>query len=157
MTKMLANRLKLVLNYIILDLQSAFIPGRLIPNNVMIAFETGHYIRRNTKGKEGVVSLKMDMSKAYDIVEWGFLKSMIAKLGFCDKWINLIMLFVSSVRYMVRQEGNEIGPIIPLRGYSKGIRFCHICFSFMRRDSRQFLMTGFVIHGCRVARTAPEV
>lgn len=120
MTKMLANRLKLVLNYIILDLQSAFIPGRLIPNNVMIAFETGHYIRRNTKGKEGVVSLKMDMSKAYDIVEWGFLKSMIAKLGFCDKWINLIMLFVSSVRYMVRQEGNEIGPIIPLRGLQQG-------------------------------------
>lgn len=68
MTKALANRLKLVLNSTISESQSAFIPGRLISDNVLIAFEICHYLRRKTKGTEGVASLKIDMAKAYDRV-----------------------------------------------------------------------------------------
>lgn len=49
--------------------QSAFVPGRLITNNALIAFEIFHYMRKNTKGKKGVVGMKLDMSKAYDRVE----------------------------------------------------------------------------------------
>lgn len=71
MTKAIANRLKTVLDQIISESQSAFIPGRLILDNVLIAFEIGHFLKRKRTGKVGMASLKIDMAKAYDMVEWG--------------------------------------------------------------------------------------
>lgn len=67
--KTIAKRLKLVLPQIVMPFQSDFVPGRLITNNALIAFETFHYMWKNTKGKKGVVGMKLDMSKAYDRVE----------------------------------------------------------------------------------------
>lgn len=68
-TKVAANRLKQVLEVVISDTQSAFIPGRLISDNIMIAFEIMHYLKQKKFGKEGFMALKLDMSKAYDRIE----------------------------------------------------------------------------------------
>lgn len=65
-SKVLANRVKQVIDFIISDTQSAFIPGRLISDNIMVAFEVMHYMKRKTKGKDSWMALKLDMSKAYD-------------------------------------------------------------------------------------------
>lgn len=69
LVKVLANRLKPTLNNIIAENQSAFVPGRMIIDNIMLAFETQHFLKRKTQGKEGYVALKIDMSKAYDRME----------------------------------------------------------------------------------------
>ncbi|CAH9143761.1 unnamed protein product [Cuscuta epithymum] len=74
-SKVLANRLKRILNDLVDDNQSAFIPGRSIINNVVVAFETHHYLKRKSSGKEGYVAMKLDMSKAYDRVSWRFLEA----------------------------------------------------------------------------------
>ncbi|XP_031095216.1 uncharacterized protein LOC115999508 [Ipomoea triloba] len=74
-----------------------FVPGHLITYNVMLAYEVHHYLRRKTQGKEGVVALKVDMSKAYDLVEWGFLEAVMVKMGFDSKWIDILMETVRSV------------------------------------------------------------
>lgn len=66
--------MKKVLDHIISDSQSAFIPGRSIIDNVLIDFEIGHHMKRKTQGNRGEVALKIDMSKAFDRVEWAFLK-----------------------------------------------------------------------------------
>lgn len=66
-------------------MQSAFVLGRLIADNVLIAYEMPHWLRRR-KGKEGYMAIKLDMSKAHDRVECAFLRSMMVKLGFCESF-----------------------------------------------------------------------
>ena len=67
--KVVANQLKKFLANIVPDSQSAFLSGRLISDNILVAFETLHYLKRKTQGKMGYMALKLDMSKAYDRVE----------------------------------------------------------------------------------------
>lgn len=66
LSKVLSNRLKVCLGSIISDRQSAFIEGRLLTDNALVAFEVNHYMKRKTRGKHGVAGLKIDISKAYD-------------------------------------------------------------------------------------------
>ncbi|XP_050241151.1 uncharacterized protein LOC126690058 [Quercus robur] len=80
--KAIANRLKKILPAIISDTQSAFVHGRLIIDNVLVAFETMHHINMKKGGKKGEMALEVDMSKAYDRVEWGCLDKIMDKLGF---------------------------------------------------------------------------
>ena len=73
-SKVLANRLNKILVDVINESQSAFVPGRQITDNVLVAFETMHCINGKRKGKEALMALKFDMSKAYDMVEWRYLE-----------------------------------------------------------------------------------
>ena len=66
---MIANRLKLILPNVILDSQSAFVPNRLITDNTTVAFEVLLRMRNKRIGRKGQIAIKLDISKAYDIVE----------------------------------------------------------------------------------------
>lgn len=68
-SKIIANRLKPLLNSIISKAQSAFTADRLITDNILIAFESLHHMKNTCTGKIGFMALKLDMSKAYDRVE----------------------------------------------------------------------------------------
>ena len=116
---MLSHRLKVVLPEIISDHQSAFIPGRLITDNILIAYESMHRIKKKC-GKRGLCAIKLDMHKAYDRVEWNFPKKIMLKMGFNRRWVQLIMACVSSVKYNVRFNSMEIGVFTPTRGLRQG-------------------------------------
>ncbi|KAL0352330.1 UNVERIFIED_CONTAM: hypothetical protein Scaly_1621700 [Sesamum calycinum] len=60
--------------WIISPVQSAFVPGRLISDNVLLSFELNHFLNTKTQGEWGWMVLKLDVSKAYDKVEWSFLE-----------------------------------------------------------------------------------
>lgn len=70
LAKVLANRLKEVLLGLISEEQSEFILGQDISDNVLVAFELLHFMKRKGRGPEGEVALKLDISKAYDGVNW---------------------------------------------------------------------------------------
>ena len=96
-SKVLANNLKCVLPFIIAQNQSAFIPRRLITDSIWAAYETLHTMHTRMWSKVGFMGIKLDMSKAYDMVEWGFLEKVMIKMGFPPRWVKLIMECVNSV------------------------------------------------------------
>lgn len=97
LSKVMSNRTKMCLKSIISDKQSAFIEGRLLTNNAMVAVKVNHYMRQRTQGNKGIAALKIDISKAYDRLERGFIESMMIKFGFHEIWVDRIMRYISSV------------------------------------------------------------
>lgn len=90
---------KCVVNhFIILEEHSAFVPGRQILDNVMVAFETMHCLNTCRTGSKHLLALKLDMS---DRVEWIFVETMMVRMGFAWQWINLIMKLISSVSFSI--------------------------------------------------------
>jgi hypothetical protein len=84
-SKCLVNRLRPILGDIISENQSAFIPGRMITDNALLAFECMHYMEHGTSPDSSFCAYKLDLSKAYDRVDWRFLENTMHKMG--DKGI----------------------------------------------------------------------
>ncbi|XP_074337672.1 uncharacterized protein LOC141674870 [Apium graveolens] len=79
LSKVLANRLKGILPHIISKNQAAFVPDRSINDNVLIVFELIRHMKKSGRGSEGDVAIKLDVSKAYDRVDWRFLKKRLSR------------------------------------------------------------------------------
>ena len=86
-SKLLVAKLRPMLDTIITPCQSAFVPGRWIGENQVIVKELLHSFKTR-KVKEGFVAVKVDLQKAYDRINWGFLKTVISQLGFAPTFIN---------------------------------------------------------------------
>lgn len=120
LSKVLANRLKLILAKIISDAQSAFVLNRLISDNTTVAYELLHRMRNKRKGKVGQMAVKLDISKAYDQVEWGFLQRIMLKLSLDHRWVTMAMETITIASYVVLINGEPKGFISPSRGIKQG-------------------------------------
>ena len=117
--KILVNRMKPILQRIVHPAQSAFIPGRTIHDNILIAHEVVNKFK-HMKGKKGYVALKLDMEKAYDRIEWDFLLNSLNQLGFHDNWIQWIKECISTVSYSLIINNEPHGFFKPSRGLRQG-------------------------------------
>ena len=105
---------------VISDSQNAFVPQRLITDNTTVAYEILHRMRNKRRGKKGQMAIKLDISKAYDRVEWEFLHRIMLKLGLDSKWVQVAMETVCTASYSVLINGEPKGFITPSRGIKQG-------------------------------------
>ena len=119
-TKVLTNRLQSIMPNLISEHQSAFLFDRLISDNILVAFETLHYMWNHNKGKSGFMALKLDMSKTYDRVEWEYMERVMIKMGFHARWIQLVMMCITTTSYLVLINGEPHGHITPTCGLRQG-------------------------------------
>lgn len=117
-SKILANRLKLVLSRIISTNQSAFIKGRLLMENMLLASELVKDYHKDTISPRGV--MKIDISKAFDSVQWDcVLKSLVA-VGMPAKFIHWIKLCITTPSFSVQVNGELAGYFQSTRGLRQG-------------------------------------
>lgn len=108
----LANRLSECLSLVISPSQSVFVVGRLIQDNLLLGQGAINYLKSKRQGRQYGLALKLDMSKAYNRVEWEFVEQVMRKMGFCEKWI---MECVSTPSFSVLINGASSGYIVPSR------------------------------------------
>lgn len=149
-SKVLANKLKKILAMIISQNQSTLLPGRLITDNILAAYETFHTMYTRLWSKVGFMGIKLGISKAYDKVEWEFLDVVMEKMGFSGRWRSLIKACVRTMSYSVVVNGQPVGNIKPSRGLRQGdpispyvFLLCVEAFSFMLNKAESMrVITG---------------
>ena len=119
-SKVISNRLKIILLEIISEEQSAFVPGRLITDNIISAYECLHFMKRSRSKVNSHCALKLDMMKAYDRLEWTYLEAIMGKLGFALEWIKMVMGMVKLVSFAVLFNGEKLDQFKPSRGVRQG-------------------------------------
>ena len=158
--EVLVNRFKSDLSKCIRENQSAFVPGRLITNNVLVAYEIDPHPKTKKEREKRFLTLKLDMNKAYDQVERKFLKEIMKKLGIHPKWITTNMKCVSSVSYSLVINGSITNKFHPGRGlrqrdplspylfliYTQGLS------ALLAQDQRNGLLQGM-----QACRSGPRV
>lgn len=134
--------------------------GRLITDNILIAHEIVHSMKRRKRGKKGFMAVKLDMAKAYDRIEWAFLERVMKIMGFDSKWRGWIMECVSSVSYSLMVNNKPHGLIRPERGLRQGdplspylFVLCSEVLTFLLNDS----IRGGRLTGYKISRNGPAV
>ena len=128
-TKIIASRLKPYMSSLISPLQTSFVPGRSIEENVIIIKEVAHIFNKAKRGKN-IMALKIDLTKAFDSLKWGFIHDTLTDFGFPSLTIKLIMSCVSSSTISCLWNGEVTDSFQPTRGIRQGTLFPHISLSF---------------------------
>ncbi|KAA3470588.1 reverse transcriptase [Gossypium australe] len=158
-SKVLVNHLKAALPICISQNQSAFILGRMIHDNILITHELMHYLQSSKNGPNKGFVIKLDMSKAYDHVEWNFLEKVMKNLGFEDAWVDKIICSVRLVKYVVKCNTILLEVIDPEWGLRKGDPLSSYLFLFcMEAFSRMLLnaQNASLIRGTRASQNDPR-
>ncbi|XP_010436564.1 PREDICTED: uncharacterized protein LOC104720343 [Camelina sativa] len=113
---LLAGRLQAILPLAISNAQSAFLPDRLLTENVLLATELVNGYSRKNIGPRGM--LKVDLRKAFDSLKWDFIIAAMQALHFPGRFINWIRQCISTPSFSVSVSGSTSG----LFKSSKGLR-----------------------------------
>ncbi|KAG7552255.1 Reverse transcriptase domain [Arabidopsis thaliana x Arabidopsis arenosa] len=116
--RLLTSRLQKLLVQVISPAQSAFLPGRLLAENVLLATEIVHGYNRNNIEPRGM--LKVDLRKAFDSVRWDFIISALRALSVPEKFINWIFQCISTPTFSVSVNGSIGGFFKSKRGLRQG-------------------------------------
>ena len=117
-SKILTSRMQGVLNSVVSENQSAFVKGRVIFDNIILSHELVKSYSR--KGISPKCMVKIDLQKAYDSVEWPFIKHLMLELGFPYKFVNWVMACLTTASYTFNVNGDLTRPFVAKKGLKQG-------------------------------------
>ena len=138
-TKIIVKRLRVALPKLVSPLQTAFVPGRKGIDNMILVQELVHTMGTK-KGKEGYMAIKIDLEKAYDRLEWHFIRDILLLFNFPASLIKLILSCVSSSSISVLFNGGKLEEFQPSRGIRQGDPLSPYLFILCME------LLGFLIH-----------
>ena len=120
-----------------------------------------HALPKNHRsGINSFMAVKLDMAKAFDRVEWIFLKQVMIKMGFHPIFVNWIMICISTVSFSFNLNGQARGYVIPSRGIRQGdplspylFLICSETFSHMM----QVAVKSGALQGLRINKGGPTI
>lgn len=125
--KVIIARLKLVVDYLVRPSQSTFIEGTKIMDNVIVAHEMVKGYTQKVISPRCLV--KVDIGKAYDSVEQGFLRMVLLEYGLPGKFVNLIMECINTVSYSLLFNDGLTPKFQAKRGLMNGDPMSTYCLS----------------------------
>ncbi|XP_026451999.1 uncharacterized protein LOC113352390 [Papaver somniferum] len=158
-SKIMADRVKPHLNILISPYQAAFVPGRDIHDNIIIAHEMIHSMKLK-EGHSGTMALKLDLSKVFDRIEWPFLLGVLKSFGFDEKFCGYVNQCISTTHIYVLLNESPTHGFNPSRGLRQGDPLSPYLFILcVELLSRLFLNaeTNHQISGVKAARNAPGI
>ena len=117
LSKVLANRIKRVMDKVIYKSQNAFVEGRQILDVVLIANEL---VDSSLRRKKGGLVCKLDIEKAYDSISWEFLLKVLDKMGFGSQWLSWMKWCISTASFSVLINGSPAGFFPKFQGFETG-------------------------------------
>ena len=158
-TKIIILRIRPFLSKLISENQNAFVPGRQICDNFIIANEILHYMKKS-QAMDGAFALKVDLAKACDRVDWGFLSKVLKGFHFCDQTHDLIMSCVTSASFSVLVNGRSCGFFKAGWGLRQGCLLSPYLFILTSEMlSRLFISykSSGLYSGIKINRYAPSI
>ena len=156
-SKILANRIKHILPKIISEEQTGFVPGRSILDGIIIIQEAIHSALKNN---EACMFMKLDIQKAYDMVDWRFLCKTLEAFGFSRQWVNLIFKCISTTRISVLVNGSPEGFFEVSRGLRQGDPLSPFLFIIMAEAFGRAISNASrnkEIRGVTVTQNVPNI
>jgi len=108
-----------MLSNLVSPYQTAFVPSHKGVDNAVLVQELIHSMSRK-KGRGGLVAIKIDLEKAYDRLEWSFIRDTLSLFKFPSQLISLIMSYVSTSSISVLFNSGALEPFLPSRGIRQG-------------------------------------
>lgn len=128
-SKILTARLGSMMPSVISKAQAAFVPGQNIHNHILLAYELikGYSMRGGTPR----IMMQLDLQKAYDMVDWTALETIMKELGLPGKFITWIMNIVTTVSYVFNINGEISNDMVARRGIRQGDPISPLLFVFI--------------------------
>lgn len=159
-SKIMTNRLQPFINGLISEQQSAFIPGRQIQDNIIVAHEVFHFLKLKKRGSKAAIAIQLDLNKAYDNVCWDFLLKLMDRMGFDQKWLGWVKHCICTIQFSVTVNGGQVCNVKSGRGLRQGDPLSPYLF-LMVADVFSLLLNKAIMNkslrGIKMKRNCPVV